>query len=140
MGTDSRPTREGREGDQPLPVVGWERVVDRLVDRLLARQQLGVQRYGRPLETFNGRDVFRDHEDELLDMHNYAEQIRLEYGALWNAVIALGRRLRGEVVSDDVVGSALLLALRLEEVEKKQRATAERIAEVAAAVEAQRVK
>lgn len=126
MAPDTRPTREGREGDQALPVVGWERVVDRLVDRLLERQRIGVKRYGRPLETFNGRDVFRDHEDELLDMHNYAEQIRLEYGALWNAVIVLGRRLRGEAVIDDVVGSALLLALRLEEVEKLNRTSPER--------------
>jgi hypothetical protein len=78
-----------------LPRVGRGDVIRRLQQRLETRLEIGVRRYGRPLQLFNGRDPFRDHEEELLDQHVYAEQIRLEYHALIEAVRVLARLVRG---------------------------------------------
>lgn len=45
---------------------------------LLARQQLGISRYGRPLQAHNGRNALRDAYEELLDFLVYARQAREE--------------------------------------------------------------
>lgn len=97
------PERAGREGDQPLPTQGAESVLASLEERVpaleaagavapgtsarvlpreRARIAIGVKRYGRELETFNGRDAHEDLVCELLDGVNYAEQARLQYVAL----------------------------------------------------------
>jgi hypothetical protein len=87
-----------RDGDQPLPTEGDENVQDALIAHILAsprlgagannlaakimeRRALGIQRYGRPLQTFNGRDPHQDLLDELLDGATYAMQIRMEAAA-----------------------------------------------------------
>jgi hypothetical protein len=139
--TQGRSGRDGdREGDQPLPIAGEGDVCAALIEKLKSRYAIGMERYGKPLQMFNGRDPFQDHEEELIDRHNYAEQIRLEYRALREAVMALGKAARKEKVSPDLFASAMQLAVRLEEVEARPRArpSPERLAEVARAVEAQR--
>ncbi|MEU9405669.1 hypothetical protein AB0E08_08180 [Streptomyces sp. NPDC048281] len=90
--------REGlrnRPGDQPLPTEGGESVQDALIQHILShprlgagahalaakigeRRSLGIQRYGRPLQTFNGRDAVQDLMDELLDGATYAMQVKME--------------------------------------------------------------
>lgn len=55
-------------GAQPLPVgnglpIAHEMVTADLADRLA----LGIQRYGQPLQPFNGRNALRDLYEELLD-------------------------------------------------------------------------
>jgi hypothetical protein len=87
-----------RDGDQPLPTEGDESVQDALIAHILSsprlgaganelaakimeRRALGIQRYGRPLQTFNGRDPVRDLLDELLDGATYAQQIAMEIKA-----------------------------------------------------------
>lgn len=81
-------TRKLREGDQPLPTdgrgpqchddaVGRLRrrfrgyVVDLVTIDLESRLQVGLQRYGKPLQPFNGRDFIRDQYEELLDALAY---------------------------------------------------------------------
>jgi hypothetical protein len=87
--TTTTPERAGREGDQPLPEPGAESVfaeVHRRIDehaadahrRVDGREAIGIKRYTRSLETFNGRDAGRDLEEELLDGLAYATQLRLE--------------------------------------------------------------
>jgi hypothetical protein len=101
--TTTTPERAGREGDQPLPTPGAASVLaslevrvplleaagevepgtaERVLPRERARIALGKRRYGRALETFNGRDAHEDLVCELLDGVNYAEQARLQYVAL----------------------------------------------------------
>src|SRR5690242_17358412 len=101
--TTTIPERAGREGDQPLPTPGAESVLaslevrvpllersgavapgtaENVLPRERARIAIGVRRYGRELETFNGRDAHEDLVCELLDGVNYAEQARLQYVAL----------------------------------------------------------
>lgn len=68
-----------REGDQPLPVVNdQEYVADQLKDYIEHRKQLGIQRYGTPLQAFNGRDWMRDFLEESVDRLLYFCQGMIE--------------------------------------------------------------
>ncbi|SRR6266568_1117787 len=42
------------------------------------RTTLGIERYGHPLETFNGRDARIDAYQEALDLQNYLKQLCME--------------------------------------------------------------
>lgn len=77
-----------RPGDQPLPTEGQESVQDALIAEIEARKALGVSRYGRALQTFNGRDALRDLLDELLDGATYAMQVRMEVAAVQKRIDA----------------------------------------------------
>lgn len=66
--------------DQPLPEPGELNVQQVLSKAVLERMQYGIDKYGSPLETFNGRDPIRDVWEELLDALTYMTQIRLERG------------------------------------------------------------
>lgn len=68
-----------RAGDQPLPVVNDHPfVADALVAFIEARKQLGIERYGTPLQPHNGRDALRDLFEELVDAATYAAQLLIE--------------------------------------------------------------
>lgn len=43
-----------------------------------ARILLGERKYGKRLQSFNGRDVIKDLYDEVLDALNYAKQAEIE--------------------------------------------------------------
>jgi hypothetical protein len=51
---------------------------DMVAAGLRARRELGVAKYGRPLESHNGRDAWQDCWEEVLDALVYAAQMRLE--------------------------------------------------------------
>lgn len=64
-----------RDGDQPLPVVNDEPHIHRLVIAdVLSRMEIGTERYGTPLQPFNGRDVLQDAYEEALDLAVYLRQ------------------------------------------------------------------
>lgn len=48
--------------------------LDAMCADVKARQQLGISRYGKPLQAFNGRDCLQDAYEELLDFLVYALQ------------------------------------------------------------------
>ena len=67
-----QPAKPLREGDQPMPVANdkpavWPIVMADMQDR----HQLGIKRYGTPLQPFNGRDALRDAYEEALDLAVY---------------------------------------------------------------------
>ena len=65
-----------RPGDQTLPDITGRPSMQRVVmEDLAEREQLGIQRYGAPLTTFNGRKTLRDVYDELLDGAVYARSL-----------------------------------------------------------------
>jgi hypothetical protein len=68
--------------DQPLPVAGGVSVTPvaraEFLRMLLEREVKGVATYGMSLTTNNGRDVFRDLLEELIDAWQYAIQALLE--------------------------------------------------------------
>lgn len=68
-----------REGDQPLPIENEHPfVADALKDFIEARKQIGIQRYGVPLQPHNGRDALRDAFEEAVDLSTYLAQVIIE--------------------------------------------------------------
>jgi len=69
--------------DQPHPSVGRTSVTDALREHfnkmLDERQKIGIARYGRSLETHNGRNAARDADEEMIDALQYQMQLRLEH-------------------------------------------------------------
>lgn len=60
------------EHDQPMPTVNDGPNIQALVRQdLNQREQIGIQRYGTPLQPHNGRDMLRDAYDEALDCATY---------------------------------------------------------------------
>lgn len=69
--------------DQPLPTPGRIPVQAALMAAIAAiaeRRTHGIRKYGRPLETHNGRDALTDAWEEALDLLTYLTQMRLERG------------------------------------------------------------
>lgn len=83
--------------EQPLPTPGSVNVTPvarQCFEYMLdAREVKGVATYGTTLQTNNGRDVFQDLLEELIDAWQYAIQGRMERAGL----IEENARLRAEV-------------------------------------------
>jgi hypothetical protein len=64
-----------REGDQPLPKQNALPAIHPLVAKdLMARQKLGIKRYGVALQPHNGRSALHDAYEEALDLACYLRQ------------------------------------------------------------------
>ncbi len=60
---------------QPAPTPNnFPRIVDLVVDDLYQRADMGLQKYGVPLQPFNGRDPEIDEYQELMDSLLYRRQ------------------------------------------------------------------
>lgn len=65
--------------EQPMPTPNDRPSVQSMVRADLdAREQVGIQRYGTPLQPHNGRDALRDLYEELLDACCYIRQVIAE--------------------------------------------------------------
>ncbi len=64
--------------EQPAPVRGDVVVYPHLVTAIMERVSLGLDHYGTPLMTNNGRKTLRDIRDELIDAALYMTQLMLE--------------------------------------------------------------
>lgn len=104
----NQPTKT-RPGDQPLPTAGAECVQDALIALIEERKQLGIQRYGSPLMTHNGRDAGRDAVEEALDLTVYSMQVAMELRDL-RAAVARVRQLCADPVHRFTVARADVLA------------------------------
>lgn len=113
----TQPTRAGRSNesqalpitsDHSKPILGpLQRDVERhaecqsiprevwagIVDNLRERTEIGIERYGHPLETWNGRDATVDAYEESLDLLQYLKQRCMQHPtdghyriAFWNAM------------------------------------------------------
>lgn len=66
-------------GDQPPPVPNDSPAIQSLViEDVEARLRVGVERYGTPLQAFNGRDALWDSYQEALDLVVYLRQMIAE--------------------------------------------------------------
>lgn len=98
--------------EQPAPVANDRPAVWPLVvEDMKARDAVGRQRYGVPLQPNNGRDALRDAYEEALDLAVYLKQALLENGDQLGSRIALAGKLS-----------------RLEEENKRLRNDLERVA------------
>lgn len=65
-------------GEQPMPTEGKQDVYTKVLEFLAVRRKKGIETYGRPLQTHNGRNPLRDMLEETADQLNYNMQIVLE--------------------------------------------------------------
>jgi hypothetical protein len=68
------------ERDQPAPKPGKLPVQEIMILAIQERRAYGKRKYGRILETDNGRDALKDAWEESLDLFTYLTQARLERG------------------------------------------------------------
>lgn len=69
--------------DQPAPTHNaLTPVWDLVIQDMQERNQVGIQRYGTPLQPFNGRDALVDAYQEALDLAVYLRQAIVERTAL----------------------------------------------------------
>ena len=67
---------------QPAPIPNDSQpIVDKLIEKLLERKKLGIERYGVALQAGNGRDALQDALDEALDLTVYLMQAIAERDA-----------------------------------------------------------
>lgn len=62
-----------------------------------ARIRIGERKYGKRLQSFNGRDALKDLYDEILDALNYSKQLELEGkddGEMVSVLIVLASRVK----------------------------------------------
>lgn len=82
--------------DQPLPKKSrFPAVHDKVAADVMARQAFGVEKYGQPLQPFNGRDPLRDGYEEVLDLAAYLRQLMDERAVLAKYVTTRWRAMRG---------------------------------------------
>lgn len=76
--------RKEAKGDKSTVIIAGVAVplVDVLIQELEERRQIGIKKYGRPLQTFNGRDALKDAYQEALDLIAYLRQKLTEVGGL----------------------------------------------------------
>jgi len=77
----ARPSYDPSKPDLWLAVCAYAeraRLDQRLIQVMRQRRQLGIERYGTPLQPLNGRDAARDLREELLDAVVYAAQVAIE--------------------------------------------------------------
>lgn len=63
---------------QPAPAGNGQPVIDQVIKDLKARVFVGIQKYGTPLKTHNGRDALVDAYQEALDLCMYLKQEIME--------------------------------------------------------------
>lgn len=68
---------------------------DVVIERMRARDRLGLERYGVRLQAHNGRNPAEDLLDEILDAAVYVQQLAAE----WEALKAENARLRAELAA-----------------------------------------
>lgn len=94
------------ERDQPLPKPGGLPVQEIMIQAIGERRKYGIRKYGRPLETHNGRDALKDAWEEALDLFTYLTQARLERGDIlpgMDAEMSEEEHARSEVQGLDVL-------------------------------------
>lgn len=116
------PTKTPRPGDQPLPKRGigpsmhdlaiddlrqhrLSAVAERALADLAERKRIGLERYGQPLQAYNGRDASLDLYQELQDAVVYARQ--------WLEEQVAGDLDLWREVTDDLYRPLLAMLLRV---------------------------
>lgn len=103
-------------GQQAAPKPGrgdmWASLIERvesrrlapphIIDLMKARRQLGIERYGAPLQAGNGRDAVREAIEETLDQMAYLEQVLYEHN---------DARLHSEIRAAQASGLEVLVVL-----------------------------
>lgn len=69
----------GAAPDQPLPTKNdLPSIQDLVIEDIAERKKIGIERYGTPLQPWNGRDALVDAYQESLDLTMYLRQVIYE--------------------------------------------------------------
>lgn len=69
------PDKLGDVAPEPRPVPNWRTpIADLVIEDLRAKKAVGVEKYGTPLQAFNGRRALVDAYQETLDLSQYLKQ------------------------------------------------------------------
>jgi hypothetical protein len=94
--------------EQPNPTPNANPAVwDAVIEDMRARDRLGRETYGVPLQPGNGRDAVRDAYEEALDQVAYLKQLQLELRQLGSEL----REYRESVVGRDSFTAAFLFSV-----------------------------
>ena len=102
------------EAGQPLPITTKKSVdvavevaedlkkvgFQDIAEDVEARIRIGERKYGKRLQSFNGRDALKDLYDEVLDALNYSKQLELENkdnGEIFRGLIALAAAVKSKL-------------------------------------------
>jgi hypothetical protein len=101
---------------QPLPKPGQAPVTSEailsLTETIVGQSAKGQQKYGRELETFNGRDAGQDALEELADLAVYLTQMRLERAEVDRQLAMLHKDLAEAVTNQGRLQARLAIAER----------------------------
>ena len=103
------------EAGQPLPITTKKSVdvavevaedlkkvgFQDIAEDVEARIRIGERKYGKRLQSFNGRDALKDLYDEVLDALNYSKQLELENldnGEIFRGLVALAATVKTKLV------------------------------------------
>lgn len=127
--------KTARPGDQTPPAaydpskpLAWREVIRRateqglhgsLIADMTARHEMGMARYGVPLQPFNGRDTIRDLYEELLDACAYAASRAIENrGEHGVPSVDYTKVVKRAVNGDSILGELLALTWRVKQLLK----------------------
>lgn len=92
-----RPKTEAADQPMPVPHAGEPFIHDQVAADVARRGELGLQRYGTKLQSFNGRRSLQDAYEELLDGACYVLQAKTEVDAVIAAWCALDETRRAAI-------------------------------------------
>ena len=107
------------EAGQPLPITTKKSVdvavevaeelkklgLEGIAEDVEARIRIGERKYGKRLQSFNGRDALKDLYDEVLDSLNYSKQLEIEGkddGSLFRQLVSLAATVKARLDSTAV--------------------------------------
>jgi hypothetical protein len=99
------------EAGQPLPITTKKSVdvavevadelkkvgLGNIAEDVEARIRIGERKYGKRLQSFNGRDAVKDLFDEVLDALNYSKQLEIEGkddGSLFKQLVGIAATVK----------------------------------------------
>jgi hypothetical protein len=102
-----------RPGDQVLPDGEGACVQDRIIAEMHQSKEVGIQRYGQTLRTFNGRRGIEDVREEARDLFVYLTQVATEAEATRDELVEVVTQALWRSEADDATSLASIAVDRI---------------------------
>jgi len=100
MNTTPQPPPTPGNGDMWAEILAILPADDPLRPHAAARRQMGIDKYGVPLQANNGHNVVRDLFEEQLDSIVYAQQWSIEVMGIDSDALALALHMRWDAINN----------------------------------------